>query len=393
MCGMTEESRVAFLKQWRNYIVLLFIILLIPYQWVVPHTTESSWVVVEGLFYTLILSADYSFQMRSIYLLSVMNLILLIIPSIYFTYRKISKNENESMESLGLITILLTMVVLAIINLTSYTSNLQYDIAPSPTPNLQYLPGFSLLLIFFTIMVPIFTNYINSQRQISRPFVSGIRGRAKEQLPKTPGGWLSALLFLLPSGLFVILPSSSFFDFDSNLIFKVIGSFYTGKLDIMRFGQFTDFSGNIIFGGIVTLFNLLLSLLWSIILVVFALLYLQEKIHRRLLIVGGLLSIGPHLILLFSSFYSIIMGGLPLEIYVPLPLLQICVILIIRSENQMKGLDAMELSKKQRSESIKVPIRYILTSSIRRFTRGQQRENKELQRDTNDTSSDEEVYS
>ncbi|MHA1943768.1 MAG: hypothetical protein ACW96M_05165, partial [Candidatus Thorarchaeota archaeon] len=337
MFGMIEESRVAFLKQWRNYIVLLFIILLIPYRWVVPRTTESPWLVVEGLFYTLTLSADYLFQVRSIYLLSVMNLILLIIPSIYFTYRNISNNENESMERLGLVTILLTMVVLAIINLTSYTSHLQYDIAHSPTPNFQYLPGFSLLLIFFTIMVPIFTNYINSQKQISHPFVTGIIGRTKEQLPKTPGGWLSALLFLLPSGLLISLPSSSFFDFESNLIFDVIGSFYTGTLDIMRFDQFTDFSGNIIFGGIVTLFNLLLSLLWGIILVAFVLLYLQEKIHRRLLIVGGLLSIGPHLILLFSSFYSVIMGGFPVGIYVPLPLLQICVILIIRSEKQMKG--------------------------------------------------------
>ncbi|MCK5238254.1 MAG: hypothetical protein KAR33_01830 [Candidatus Thorarchaeota archaeon] len=393
MSDMTGESRVVFLKQWRNYIILLVIILLIPYRWALPYTTTSTWFTIEGLFYILTLGDNYILQMTPVYLLSAINLILLIIPSIYFTYRKISRTEKESIKSLGLVTILLTLIVLAIISKESFISNLQYDTAPSPTPNLQYLPGFSLLLLFFTIIVPIFTREDNGQDQNIDEDSTGILGRIKEQFPKTGEGWLTTLLFILPAGVTVSFLNSGFFVFDGNLLFEVFGSFYTSLFEIVRFGQFTYYSGSIVFGGIVSLDNLLGSFLWSTLLVVFALLYLQEKIQRRLLIVGGLLSIIPHLFLMFSSIFLFIYGGTSFQVYVPLPLLQICVVLIIRRVNQMKGIDARELSKRRGSEIVKVPIGYILTSSIRRLSRGFRREEKESPSNATDTQSGEEVNS
>ncbi|MHA1909573.1 MAG: hypothetical protein ACW98Y_19900 [Candidatus Thorarchaeota archaeon] len=386
---MTGTSRVAILKQWRNYIVLLVILLLIPYSWMLPYSTTSSLLVLENMFYTLILDESLTIQNTAISLLSIINLILLIIPSVYFTYRRISQIENESIESLGFVIILLTMIVLTIISHTSWISDYQHDALASPTPNLDYLPGFVLLLLFFTVMVPIFTSKTNTRKHNPMNAQSGIRNKIKERMPRSAGGWLAFLLFLLPSGVSITSQDAIPFDSYGYLAFRVTASFYSTAFNILQFGEFTSFSMAFIFGGVVALYNLLISFLWNAILVVFALLYLKEKIPHRLLLLAGLVSIVPHLFIMISSILVFILGGSIIEFYIPLTLLQIGVFLLIRHENKTKGLDITEIIKK-RSEFVKVPVAYILTSSIRRLSRGFRRDNKQHLTLTTEINKDEE---
>ncbi|MFW9850650.1 MAG: hypothetical protein ACFFF4_16075, partial [Candidatus Thorarchaeota archaeon] len=132
-------------------------------------------------------------------------------------------------------------------------------------------------------------------------------------------------------------------------------------------------------------------LLWNSLLVIITIAYLMEKISYRKLVLGGLLSIIPHLYLMFSSILTDFILGYINSIYVPLPLLQIGVIIIIRKEAFLKKMGGAKSTKVKRLEFVKVPFAYILTSSFRRISRGFRKENEKHSDNISDTKNDKEI--
>ncbi|MFW9848883.1 MAG: hypothetical protein ACFFF4_07065, partial [Candidatus Thorarchaeota archaeon] len=261
------------LKEWRKFILIVVILLFTPYR--IIGSTSSLSLNLYGLFYAATIGEELSFNLKALFFLSVLNLILVIIPSIYFNYRKISRYENESIESLGLIISLLTLTVLAIISYQSYISLNQIDSSSSPTPNLQFLPGFVLLLIFFTIFVPILKSlYVNSADISDKPLF-------KRLLPQTASGWLLVFLVIIPSGIFVRPLGAYTFDFSRFVSLEFLAAYYSGSIEIIRSNQFTLITSSVSVGGIVSLYNMISCLLWNSLLVIITIAYLMEKISYR----------------------------------------------------------------------------------------------------------------
>ncbi len=383
MDDTTRGSYWDSLKEWRKFIIVVVLLLFTPYR--IIGSTSSNSLNIDSLFYAATFGEEFSYNLKPLFLLSVLNLILIIIPSIYFNYRKISKYDNESIESLGLIISLLTLTVLAIISHQSYSTPNQIDISSSPTPNLQFLPGFALLLIFFTIFVPILKSlYVNSTSYSDQSYF-------KRFLPQTATGWLLIFLIILPSGITISSLNASTFDLFGSISLEILAAYFSGSIDILHYSQFTIITGSISLGGIIALFNMLTCLLWNSLLVIMTVGYLMEKISYRMLIFGGLLSIVPHLFLMILSLLFSIGAGFITSFYIPLPLLQFGVIIITRKEAYLKKMGGAKSTKMKRLEFVKVPFAYIITSSFRRISRGFRRENEKHLENSLDTKSDKEI--
>jgi hypothetical protein len=368
MFGMTRESFVDAVRKWKCYFLILIVLLLLPLKWSFSEQMRST-IILENMFYNLIIADSLSFIFRDVNLLSVVNLILLIIPSIYFTYRRISKFEEESIEGLGVVVFLLSMIVLTIVSSRSLFEPEQIDLMPSPTPNLQYLPGFLLLLLFFTVIVPNLTEKGKTQENSSRTHPE-IRRRIHRILPRSSFGWLAALFFILPAQIQLLTTGNLM---TGNLRFSgfvITAPFYLFFLHSLRFSGYSDYYITLIFGGDPTHMMLLFGFVWNAILLIFTFLYLTERIQLRLFVLAGIVSIIPNTIYSITTILMHLFTFSSGQIIFILPLLQIGVILILRHERNKQYKTASDVKDIRHPEFVKVPITYLLRSQIRRLFRG-----------------------
>ena len=377
----------SILREWKGFVLLILILLLIPYAIDIPRSISPFTLDLAGLFYIFDVGRLNLVLYQTPSLISIVNLILVIIPSLYFTFRFKNRIAGESIEILALITLALTLLVVGIVDPMALVIQRQIDTYQSPTPNLQFLPGFAFLLLFFSVIVPVFrentTDLVNTHIRGDH-YRSGFRTWISSLIPKTTSGWLLAFLLVAPAVLTLEIHTISFLTWSSNLNISIMSPYYMLFLRYTSSGPFAGITFEFIWGGLIALFNLLAFQIVGMIFSFSVVLYIQNRISRRLLIVSGLLSFSLPLFLSLFSIFSIILqfNG---AIILPIPLLQLLGILLIRRVESLRSIALEYKSVKPGSEIVKVPVGYILTSLIRRIIRGMRRDSGESALERNES--------
>ncbi|MDF1539179.1 MAG: hypothetical protein P1Q69_09765 [Candidatus Thorarchaeota archaeon] len=384
MSGGHRERWIAILKEWKSFVLLIAILLLLPYSVQFPSVVSPFILDLRGLFYEFqVLQLELVIH-QSISIISIINLILVIVPSAYFTFRYKNKINDENIAILAFITFALTLIVVTIVDYWALTSPWQVDTLQSPTPNLQFLPGFTLLLLFSAVIVPLFKEYATdiTKASLSGYYRSGFRSWVSTKMPKTTSGWLLAFLLVTPTLLLVELPGSISAIWSTNIGVSLLGPYFTLFLDTLTSGSHSGVVFLFILGGYEVSYNLLAFQILSLLFSLSVLLYIQNRISRRLLVASGLLSFAIPLFLSLFSFFSLILT-FGRELIIPIPLLQILGILLNRRIERLRAASPPDASVESGNDSVTVPVGYIFTSLVKRIKRGKNQNNGEslLKRD------------
>lgn len=369
-------KRFLIRNQWFRYFILTFLLLIIPYNFELSVTRHSNDIIMKSIFYYVNSTISPIFFLYSGSIISFINLILLIIPSTYFTYRRLSRYEGEKLEILGVITILLSMLVTYILDSTAFTSYTLEDLSPTPTPNYPFLPIFTILLLCCHVVYPLLKEHLQIRATIAFPGgAKSLSARMRKFVPRTASGWIIIILLLLPSLISVNL---------SAIQMKVMIMF---TLFVIGFGttlqtSSVDFNIEFLIGGTRFLELMLLSSVWILIFMLALALYLMKKIKRAHAIVVTLISIAPSLFFIIVDAINCILL-LELSIIIPLPLVQIGGFILLRQTEKVRELEKQGISEDASSLHVTIPLSYVIKSMFKRRGRWKRGSDNGSKNDTN----------
>ncbi len=339
---------------WARAFVGLFVIMVIPYSIAINGNTTAGALQIKSIFFVFS-SGSSSIALNPVSAIAAVNLILVLVPSLYLSYRRTHRAEGESLESLYAITAVLTAVVLLIVDAPAFYTTYQLDPLPVSSPNLQFLPGFGILVIVFYVLYPAMKDL--SAKQIRARLGSheaiGALAKVKALLPSSVAGSLCLLLLLLPTMVFVSL--------SPNPSLQLFSTFY--RLDIGAAMSANWVLLHILFFicGVQVTTLVLFGMITNILLFIILILYLEGRVKRRTFILMGFVSIIPPL------FYSFVTLFTDTSIYgIPLPLLQIAAVLIVRQTEKASAPVGIVEETMRRPEHVTIPVRYMLRSMFRR---------------------------
>ncbi|MFW9954130.1 MAG: hypothetical protein ACFFD3_06230 [Candidatus Thorarchaeota archaeon] len=378
MRGKIGARVLLTIGNWYRFLFILVLLLLFPYR---LYFSDNSVLAYESLFFILNFNWGNIIYYNEFSFISLVNLLLVAIPSVYFTFRNIHRREKESMAVLALICTVLTFIVLTIIDFSGMISRHQVDV--NPTPNLQYLPGFGILLLLFTVFVPIFREYGPWRTK------NAARKRSpKSLMPSTIGACVALLLLVLPAFVQIVFLNQG------NISYWTVqftAPFYTAVVQLISFDANLELTATFVFGGYYFFQNIIQAYTFSSIFSFSLLYHLRGRIRYRVFLFITLVTLAPSLFLVFLQVISVLaFSSLPLLI--PLPLLHIFgFLLLVRSKAIIARVPKDDLQVYQ-PEEVKVPVLYILRSIIIRINRAIKNNDKALTDDSKNRSRKEEDY-
>ncbi len=324
--------------------------------------------LIRSILYSVNSNIAPHFRWSSISPISVVNLILLIIPCAYFTYRNESRYEGENVAILGAITILLTFIVAIILDYSAFFSSYLVDESSTPTPNFDFLPVFCILLIIAHIIIPLLREHLKipTRSEYQEPAYSWTK-RIQMKLPSTLSGWIIVILLFIPS--LIYLSFSTLVTEDFEVIMSIQSTLYTLGAEFYVGATYIETSLEFLIGGMVFFDLMLLVSIWNFIYLFGFALYCEGKIQRSRMIFLGLLSLGP---MLFVSLITLIATLLQISsiLTIPLPLVQLGSLLVLRQSEKTRKQNTEGISGDGFSQKLKIPLMYLIKSKLSR--RGRQ---------------------
>ncbi|MFW9919216.1 MAG: hypothetical protein ACFFED_06440 [Candidatus Thorarchaeota archaeon] len=346
-------------NHWFRFILTTSFILLIPYNIDIFATRFSDEFHIRSIFYSFnpyiapyLLRASFS-------IISVINLILLIIPSAYFTYRNASRFEGESVEVLGGITIILTLIVAIILDNTAFFSQYLEDVSSTPTPNFDFLPILCMLILFIHVVIPILHGKMAIPTSFNRISSSQFRSRITSKMPCTVGGWILFIIFTIPS--LVVFDITTLVLDNTALRTSIQSTFYLLETDFQLGSSYLDWAFKFLIGGSQFLDLMIMISIWNFIFLAGVALYFYEKIPKKYMIFVVLLSFVPSLFISILSIFSVILQ-ISSVLAVPIPLVQLGSLFIIQKAERVKELEKDGTHKDKTSQLIKIPLSYLIRS-------------------------------
>lgn len=346
-------------NDWVKAFVGLFVLLLIPYYIAINENTTAGAVQIKSIFFVFS-SGSSSIALNPVSVIAAVNLILVVVPSLYLFYRRTHRAEGESLGSLYAITAVLTTVVLLIVDAPAFYTTYQRDPLPVSAPNLQFLPSFGILVIIFYVLYPAMKEANTKQIRVKLgwPEAIGPLAKLKTLLPSSVASSLCVFLFLLPTVAFVSLTP--------NPTLLLFASFYRLDTSAAVFGNWMLVHVSFYICGMQVTTLVVFGMITNILLFVVLVLYLEGRVSRRTFILMGVVSIIPTLFFSFEVLFT------NTSTYgIPLPLLQIVSVLIMRQTEKASVLLGHVEETRRRPEHVTVPLRYVLQSMFRRHSKSE----------------------
>ncbi|MHA1481038.1 MAG: hypothetical protein ACTSQZ_06415 [Candidatus Thorarchaeota archaeon] len=349
---VTISSLIVFVKSYRYFLLSIVVLIFLPH-FIFSYSSYSGSVLdIAGLFYTLRfvdgIIETLAFAANPILLL--LNTMIIIGSCLYFTYYRKRAEQTGTEYSLIIAGVYFTLVIvtLVIVDWTGMMSIMFFEYSS--------LSKFGLLLAYLTIVIPVFQK-LSNKKMIQT--ISATTNKYLKQIYSNIGTVFGFVILLAP---LTMLFSSMAIDVDSSSILVT----WSGATYILNWSSYlSDFYFSFYLGSQPLLFYFIFEWAPQIVLAIQMLRYLSGQTSKRLLIAGFLISLLPWVIyspvIIMSIFF---LGGLG-SILVPIPILQILSILILRIERTDEVREGLEIVKPA-DEMVKVPIRHILLSRIRK---------------------------
>jgi hypothetical protein len=341
-------------RSWIRALVGLLVIMVIPYGVVFNESRNTGVLQITSILYT-ISSVSSGVFLNPVSIIAAVNVVLVVVPSLYLFYRRTHRARGESLNSLYAITAVLTTIVLLIVDGPAFYTNYQRDPIPVSTPNVQFLPGFGILVIVFYVLYPAIQEISSKQirPRLSWHEATGPLAKLKTLVPTTIAGSLCLSLIMLPTIVYV--------SFTPNFSFSLFSSFYSFDTSTSVSSNAVANSASFYVCGEQVTTLVFLGMITNILLFVVLVLLFEGRTSHKAFILTGIVSLIPTL---FFSFVTLFGGTFSYGI--PLPLLQILSAYMIRQTEKANPLFSSAEEKRQKPEHVTVPVRYLLRSVFKR---------------------------
>ena len=345
---------------WIRAFAGLFLIMVFPYYIAINEFTTAGLLEIDSIFFVFT-SGSSSISLNPVSVISAVNLILVVIPSLYLFYRRTDRAEGESLGSLYAITAVLTAVVLLIVDAPAFYTNYQRDPLPVSSPNLQFLPGFGILVIVFYVLYPAMKDISAKQIRAKLGWQEAIGpvSKLKALLPSSVAGSLCLILILMPTIAYISFPPA--------FSFTLFSSFYQLSASASAYANPVSYAISFYICGMQVVPLVLLGMITNMLLCVFLVLYFEGVVRRRTFILMGVASIIPTLLFSFVTLF----GG-TMAYGIPLPLLQISAVLFVRQTEKASAPVSTVEETRRRPEHVTVPVRYMLRSMFKRHSESEE---------------------
>ncbi len=337
-------------SRWGRFLLLTFFLVIMPYRF--GRTPDGS-IEVLSIFYAIFTAVRPYVFLNSFSPIALVNMMMIIIPSAYFTYRVVIRTEGESLFLEGVILIGLTLALTSVLMPSELTTAGQIDTGMFAVENFPFMPSFAMLLSVTQILIPL----LKIEADFNTPTISMASesfSQKKNTLFSITSGRLLLALFVFPSVVQI----------DSHIRISALAAFYSFQYSPASLISSESFMFTI--GGIRFLPLMLTTSVWSFLFVLASFLYVQERYRKSFVVTLGLVSLIPLLFLTFATLALAVFYWTG-YIFLFVPILQIACIVVIRRSKKIKAEPNVTGVYIEPSRHVTVPFRYMVMSFFRKW--------------------------